>query len=81
VDDQHTENGRKLIRREAEAVAAGLRVGEVLHSPDIEASMPGLGPVKKSEFGFVSVCGEVGGGIGFGDGRVKNVGVLSGGSE
>jgi hypothetical protein len=49
VDDQYTERGRALIRKEAEAAANGLRVGDILHSSVIDLEFPGLGP--KSERG------------------------------
>jgi hypothetical protein len=45
VDDQYTEKGRQLIRREGEALAAGLRIGEILTSGDFE--LPGLIQRKK----------------------------------
>jgi hypothetical protein len=48
VDDQHTERGRALLRKEMEAAANGLRIGDVLHSDVIDLEFPGLGP-KKSE--------------------------------
>lgn len=45
VDDQYTEKGRQLIRKEGEALAAGMRIGEVLAAGDLE--LPGVVPRKK----------------------------------
>lgn len=45
VDDQYTEKGRQLIRKEGEALAAGMRIGEVLAAGDLE--LPGVPPRKK----------------------------------
>jgi hypothetical protein len=42
VDDQYTEKGRLLIRKEGEALANGLRIGEVLAADDLELQLPGL---------------------------------------
>lgn len=42
ADDSYTEQGRQLIRREGEALASGLRVGEVLAAGDLELQLPGL---------------------------------------
>jgi hypothetical protein len=39
VDDQFTEQGRVLIRREGEALAAGLAIGAILTAGDVE--LPG----------------------------------------
>lgn len=46
MDDQFTEQGRGLLRKELEAAANGLRIGGVLHSSAIEMEFPGLGPAK-----------------------------------
>jgi hypothetical protein len=45
VDDQYTEKGRQLIRKEGEALAAGMRMGEILAAGDLE--LPGVVPRKK----------------------------------
>ncbi len=45
VDDQYTEKGRQLIRKEGEALAAGMRIGEVLAAGDLE--LPGVPPRRK----------------------------------
>jgi hypothetical protein len=45
VDDQYTEKGRQLIRKEGEALAAGMRIGEVLAAGELE--LPGVVPRKK----------------------------------
>lgn len=45
VDDQFTEKGRQLIRKEGEALAAGLRIGEILTAGDLE--LPGIVSRKK----------------------------------
>jgi hypothetical protein len=45
VDDQYTEKGRQLIRKEGEALAAGIRIGEILTAGDLE--LPGIAPRKK----------------------------------
>jgi hypothetical protein len=42
VDDQYTERGRVLIRREAEARANGVRIGDILHSDLLDVELPGL---------------------------------------
>lgn len=42
VDDQYTEKGRLLIRKEGEALANGLRIGEILAADDLELQLPGL---------------------------------------
>lgn len=47
VDDQHTERGRGLLRKEAEAAASGAAVGDVLHSGVIDLEFPGLGPKRE----------------------------------
>ena len=59
VDDEYTEKGRLLIRKELESTARGLQVGEVLHSayfdlefPTIAGSGPGRGK-KKGIFGGI----------------------------
>lgn len=49
AEDQHTERGRALLRKEAEAAAGGLPIGAVLHAPGTQDEFPGLGP-KKSGF-------------------------------
>jgi hypothetical protein len=53
VDDQYTEKGRLLIRKEGEALANGLRIGEILAADDLELQLPGL-TGRKREWG----CGE-----------------------
>lgn len=45
VDDQFTEKGRQLIRKEGEALAAGMRIGEILTAGDLE--LPGIVSRKK----------------------------------
>ncbi|GBF88476.1 hypothetical protein Rsub_01189 [Raphidocelis subcapitata] len=67
LDDQHTERGRALIRKEMEAAANGVGVGEVLHSDVIDLEFPGLGPKrrprrKRSWFNFGRLAGGGGGG-------------------
>jgi hypothetical protein len=47
VDDQYTERGRGLLKKEMEAAANGLRIGDILHSSVIDLEFPGL--AKKSE--------------------------------
>lgn len=42
MDDQYTERGRQLLRREAEAAANGLRIGDILHSDALDIELPGL---------------------------------------
>eukprot|EP00775_Hariotina_reticulata_P003223 gene3223-3500_t len=42
VDDQYTEKGRVLIRKEGEALAHGMRIGEILAADDLELQVPGL---------------------------------------
>lgn len=42
VDDQYTEKGRLLVRREGEGLANGLRLGEVLAAEDLELQIPGF---------------------------------------
>eukprot|EP00879_Flechtneria_rotunda_P003202 GHRR01003425.1.p1 GENE.GHRR01003425.1~~GHRR01003425.1.p1 ORF type:complete len:656 (+),score=226.79 GHRR01003425.1:287-2254(+) len=42
VDDQYTEKGRLLIRKEGEALANGMRIGEILAADDLELQLPGL---------------------------------------
>ncbi|KAF8067159.1 lmbrd2 [Scenedesmus sp. PABB004] len=42
VDDQYTEKGRLLLRKEGEALANGLRIGEVLAADDLELQLPGF---------------------------------------
>lgn len=42
MDDQYTEKGRLLIRKEGEALANGMRVGEILAADDLELQLPGL---------------------------------------
>lgn len=47
VDDQYTERGRGLLRKEAEAAASGMRIGDILHSNVIDLEFPGLGPKRE----------------------------------
>lgn len=42
VDDEYTEKGRMLIRKEQEARANGIRVGDILHSEFLDLELPGL---------------------------------------
>ena len=42
VDDQYTEKGRLLIRKEGEALANGMRIGEILAADDLEMQLPGM---------------------------------------
>jgi len=42
VDDQYTEKGRLLIRKEGEALAHGMMIGEILAADDLELQVPGL---------------------------------------
>lgn len=48
VDDEYTEKGRLLIRKELESTARGLQVGEVLHSAYFDLEFPTIagGPVR-----------------------------------
>lgn len=49
VDDEYTEKGRLLIRKELESTARGLQVGEVLHSAYFDLEFPniaGTGPAR-----------------------------------
>jgi hypothetical protein len=45
VDDQYTEKGRQLLRKEGEALAAGMRIGEILAAGDLD--LPGVMPRKR----------------------------------
>eukprot|EP00878_Enallax_costatus_P015761 GHUV01016516.1.p1 GENE.GHUV01016516.1~~GHUV01016516.1.p1 ORF type:complete len:615 (+),score=178.39 GHUV01016516.1:1103-2947(+) len=47
VDDQYTEKGRILIRKEGEALANGMRIGEILAADDLELQLPGIKPKKR----------------------------------
>jgi hypothetical protein len=42
ADDAYTERGRALIRREGECVAAGMRIGDLLHAPGLASEFPEL---------------------------------------
>jgi hypothetical protein len=58
VDDQYTEKGRLLIRKEGEALANGLRIGEILAADDMELQLPGLtGRKRERAEGGDSGCG------------------------
>eukprot|EP00882_Tetradesmus_deserticola_P011812 GHRQ01012503.1.p1 GENE.GHRQ01012503.1~~GHRQ01012503.1.p1 ORF type:complete len:656 (+),score=303.76 GHRQ01012503.1:330-2297(+) len=60
VDDQYTEKGRLLIRKEGEALANGLRIGEILAADDLELQLPGLAG-RKREWGWDWVLLSFGG--------------------
>jgi hypothetical protein len=49
AEDETTERGRALLRREAQAAASGMRIGEVLHSDSVGDEFPGLGPKKSAQ--------------------------------
>ena len=49
VDDQYTERGRVLIKREAEARANGVRIGDILHSDILDVELPGLAKRRGTE--------------------------------
>ncbi|KAI8462677.1 MAG: LMBR1-like membrane protein-domain-containing protein [Monoraphidium minutum] len=57
ADDQYTERGRGLLRKEAEGAANGLAVGDILHSDVIDLEFPGLGPKKRERFLLVFETG------------------------
>lgn len=49
VDDQYTEKGRILIRKEGDAMANGMRIGEILAADDLELQLPGMQQKKREE--------------------------------
>jgi hypothetical protein len=78
ADDAYTERGRALIRRERECVASGMRIGDLLHGPDLGSEFPDLAR-RRVRLGGGGGNGNGGGGgrggggplawLGFGRGR------------
>lgn len=60
VDDQYTEKGRILIRKEGEALANGMKIGEILAADDLELQLPGIKPKKRKYMSlpcdYLSLC-------------------------